>query len=319
MYSPEKAKFKKQCTNIVSACLTLVLFSCSNHSPAPIVDLSYPKKSVAAVNQQKTNEPQITETYQVKPGDTLFSIAWRYSLDFKELARINQLREYRIYPGQELKLNIQDDQLVFSSESLLAAIDKEILNKSSSRKNASSKSAPNKKNYKVNRASQKAVNRKVSSSKTSRKASSKSSRIKSNRSAHTSSAPKASAIKSWIWPVNGKIINHFSAKSNQSKGVDIAAKLGEPVRATAKGRVVYSGNGLRGYGQLVIIKHNDNYLSAYAHNNKLHVEEDEFVKAGQRIADLGSSGADREKLHFEIRYKGKPVDPLNYLPKSGVL
>jgi len=319
MYSPEKNKYKKQCTKIVSVCLTLVLFSCSNHSPAPVVDLSYPKKSVAIASGQTANAPQHRETYQVKPGDTLFSIAWRFSLDFKELAKINQLRAYRIYPGQELKLNTQEDEQVFSSESLLAAIDKEILNKSSSRKKASRQSNSNKKNYKANRASQKSVNRKVSSSKASRKSSSKSGRVKNNRSAHSSKTAKASAIKSWIWPVNGKIINHFSAKSNQSKGVDIAAKLGEPVRATAKGRVVYSGNGLRGYGQLVIIKHNDNYLSAYAHNNKLHVEEDEFVKAGQRIADLGSSDSDREKLHFEIRYKGKPVDPLNYLPKSGVL
>jgi len=126
-------------------------------------------------------------------------------------------------------------------------------------------------------------------------------------------------VKRWIWPVNGKVIKHFSKKANKNKGLDIVAKKGTAVRATAQGKVVYSGSGLRGYGQLVIIKHNDSFLSAYAHNDKIHVAENEFVKAGQRIADLGSSDSNIDKLHFEIRYKGKPVDPLNYLPKSGYL
>jgi len=326
MYTPENGMQKYQYANIFPAFLTLLLFSCSNHSPAPVVDISYPNSNKSKEvnsdqhnNNQQRNNAQISETYLVKPGDTLFSIAWRFSLDFKALAKANQLKAYRIYPGQELSLNVEDDEPVFSSELLLAAINEEILHKSHSKSPAIERSDVKKSGSKQAYSKSSQPQRKSASDRTSKKSSSKSSRLKSSHSNRSSKVAKAGTIKNWIWPVNGKIINHFSSKTNQSKGVDIVAKLGEPVRATAKGRVVYSGNGLRGYGQLVIIKHNDNYLSAYAHNNKLHVEEDEFVKAGQRIADLGSSGSDREKLHFEIRYKGKPVDPLNYLPKSGVL
>ncbi len=288
---------------ILPVAAATLLFSCSHNAPAPVVDISSPnifKKTSKHSNPQQSrrNSSKLEKPiYQVKPGDTLFSIAWRYSLDYEVLAKTNHLNAYRIYPGQQLKLTITNEEPVFSSESLLAAIDKEILDKRSkslTQTKHSSRPAIAPKKAQPPRAS--AVNRR------------KISKITPNTS-----------IRHWIWPVNGKIINHFSAKSNQSKGLDIAGKLGTPVRATAKGRVVYSGSGLRGYGHLVIIKHNDNYLSAYAHNKKIHVEENEFVKAGQRIADLGSSGSDREKLHFEIRYKGKPVDPLNYLPKSGLL
>jgi len=294
---------KNQHASIFTVLMALTLFSCSNHSPAPVVDISYPvvnPSTTETPSDQKQKVTQINETYQVKPGDTLFSIAWRFSLDFEQLAKVNQLKSYRIYPGQELSLNVEDEEPVFSSESLLAAINKEILHKNNTKQ-------LKQRQIKVRRQSI------VKTSPSKARRANKESNSDSRKTA------KVSAIKHWIWPVNGKIINHFSAESNQSKGVDIVAKLGDPVRAAAKGRVVYSGSGLRGYGRLVIIKHDDNYLSAYAHNNKLHVEENEFVKAGQRIADLGSSGSDREKLHFEIRYKGKPVDPLNYLPKSGLL
>ena len=246
------------------------------------------------------------DQHEVKPGETLFAIAWQYSVDHKELAKINHIQVGKIYPGQILKLR-QTSQAkgqgnglgklgqsnVFNKSSLLASLDRDILSevrKSDIQKSDSKKHKPNKSN----------------------KASKKSQNIK------TASLGNKS-IKRWLWPVNGRIIQHFSNRGNSSKGLDIAAKRGAPVRATANGKVVYSGSGLRGYGQLVIIKHNDLFLSAYAHNEKLHVQENEFVKAGQKIADLGSSGSNKDKLHFEIRFKGKPVDPLNYLPKSGQL
>jgi lipoprotein NlpD len=100
----------------------------------------------------------------------------------------------------------------------------------------------------------------------------------------------------------------------RNKGVDIAGQLGDPVLAAADGRVVYAGAGLRGYGNLVILKHNNTYLTAYAHNQSLLVKEDQTVRRGQRIAEMGNTDADRVKLHFEIRRQGKPVDPLRYLP-----
>jgi lipoprotein NlpD len=116
----------------------------------------------------------------------------------------------------------------------------------------------------------------------------------------------------WIWPAEGTQLAGFDEVKN--KGIDIAGKAGDAVLASADGRVVYSGAGLRGYGNLIILKHNNTYLTAYAHNQTLLVKEDQAVRKGQKIAEMGSSDADRVKLHFEIRRQGKPVDPLKYLP-----
>ena len=117
---------------------------------------------------------------------------------------------------------------------------------------------------------------------------------------------------SWVWPVPGPIIAGFDEVKN--KGLDLGGAAGEPVLAAADGRVVYVGAGLRGYGNLIILKHNNTYLTAYAHNRALLVKEDQAVRKGQKIAEMGNSDADRVKLHFEVRRQGKPVDPLRYLP-----
>jgi lipoprotein NlpD len=117
----------------------------------------------------------------------------------------------------------------------------------------------------------------------------------------------------WIWPASGKVIATFSESG--TKGIDITGNAGDPVIAAGSGRVVYSGTGLRGYGKLVIIKHNDTFLSAYAHNQNILVKEGQSVTQGQRIAEMGNTDADRVKLHFEVRRQGKPVDPLQYLPR----
>src|SRR5581483_8045672 len=117
----------------------------------------------------------------------------------------------------------------------------------------------------------------------------------------------------WAWPASGRVLAGFSESSN--KGVDIAGKVGDPVYASAGGRVVYSGQGLRGYGKLIIIKHNNTYLSAYAHNNNLLVKEGQNVVRGQKIAEIGSTDASQAKLHFEIRRLGKPIDPVKLLPE----
>lgn len=116
----------------------------------------------------------------------------------------------------------------------------------------------------------------------------------------------------WMWPSSGALISGYD--EIKSKGLKIAGKLGDPVYASADGRVVYAGSGLRGYGNLVILKHNETYLTAYAHNQALLVKEDQTVRKGQRIADMGSSDAERVMLHFEVRRNGKPVDPAKYLP-----
>ncbi len=139
--------------------------------------------------------------------------------------------------------------------------------------------------------------------------------------AKTASAKKATAPKkphktipvgNWRWPVKGKLLSNFSSSNN---GIDVAAKAGSAVTAASGGKVVYAGSGLKGYGNLLIIKHNDSFLSAYAHNRKLLVSEGTVVKVGQKIAEVGATGTNRAKLHFEIRKDGNPVDPLKYLPK----
>ena len=119
----------------------------------------------------------------------------------------------------------------------------------------------------------------------------------------------------WNWPTKGKVIRTYSSRLGGNKGIDIAGKIGQPVLAASSGKVVYSGNGLAGYGNLIIVKHSEQFLSAYAHNKRLFVKEGGEVKLGDKIAELGKSGTTEPKLHFEIRYKGKPVDPLKYLPK----
>jgi lipoprotein NlpD len=130
----------------------------------------------------------------------------------------------------------------------------------------------------------------------------------------TAPAPSGEEELPWGWPTagSGTIVAAFDEQRN--KGVDIAGRPGDPVLASADGRVVYAGAGLRGYGNLIILKHNNTYLSAYAHNQTLLVKEDQTVRKGQKIAEMGSSDADRVKLHFEIRRQGKPVDPVRYLP-----
>jgi len=138
-----------------------------------------------------------------------------------------------------------------------------------------------------------------------------------NSSAKTESAPASTSVANdeglgFIWPANGSLIAGFDEVKN--KGLDISGKAGDPVSAAADGQVVYAGSGLRGYGNLIILKHNNTFLTAYAHNQTLLVKEDQKVRKGQKIAEMGKSDSDRVKLHFEVRRQGKPVDPAKLLP-----
>ncbi|MGQ9426747.1 peptidoglycan DD-metalloendopeptidase family protein [Gilvimarinus sp. F26214L] len=208
-------------------------------------------------------------------GDTLYSIAWRYDLDVRRLARANRVAEpYTIFPGQRLNLDLSH---------IAPAV-------AAAPAPASPKPAQDSRPF-----------------------------VKRSNNRATSTKPAAetrtgNSKLNWQWPVDGTILSGYSGEMALNKGIDISAEKGEPVRAAEAGSIVYAGNGLRGYGNLLIIKHNQNYLSAYAHNSKLLVAEGETVKAGQQIAKVGSSGTNRDKLHFEIRRDGKPVDPLRYLP-----
>ena len=226
-----------------------------------------------------------SKVHVVQKSETLFSLAWRYGWDYKSLASANSIAApYIIHPGQKLQVG-QPKSIRFQSAGNTS---KRLTNppKSGSSNVASARKSTHK-TPKVNQ-----------------------DRPKSPKSWNKSTSPK------WSWPAKGKLIAKFSAKSPANKGIDIAGRLGESVSAAAAGSVVYAGSGLLGYGNLVIIKHNEQYLSAYAHNKRLLVKESQKVKAGQTIAELGSSGTDKVKLHFEIRRQGKPVDPMLYLPRA---
>lgn len=212
-------------------------------------------------------------TYKVRRGDTLYSIAWRYNMDFRTLARINGIdSRYLIYPGQTLRL----------------------------RGTAATASS----------------SRRTTPSTPATAARDRSPPKPSGTTANPETQPVASGAIKWSWPASGAVVGRFSGGSNPNKGIDLAGREGDPVFAAAPGRVVYAGNGLLGYGNLVIINHNRQYLSAYAHNSRIFVRENDSVKAGDKIAEIGSTGASRPMLHFEIRRDGKPVDPLKYLPKK---
>jgi lipoprotein NlpD len=229
----------------------------------------------------------------VKKGDTLYSIAFRYGYDFRELATINKLtKEYNIYPGQKIFFSKQKD---LKNKQIRKA------------KNENQPITP--KTTKIHKKQQQ-----KSSEVTVPKAQQK----QINRKKHNNiqKLAKKRARIDWLWPIKGKVIDKFSIRHNGNKGIDIASKKGQTVIAVEAGKVVYSGSGLRGYGNLIIIKHSEDFLSAYAHNEVLFVKENQEVTRGQKIALVGNSGTDLVKLHFEIRFKGKPVNPLKYLPKQ---
>jgi lipoprotein NlpD len=208
-----------------------------------------------------------TGWYTVKRSDTLYSIAWRYGLDYKQLARWNKIDVGSpIHPGQHLRLVNPGNKVAAANSA------------------------------------------KSSSNKTKAK-----STTKTKTKTKTATTSGRDPIK-WIWPTQGKPLNTFLASKLDRRGIDIAGKAGQPVQAVAAGKVVYSGNGLVGYGNLIIIKHSDTYLSAYAYCQERLVEEGRLVKSGKVIARMGRKD-NTAKLHFEIRRNGKPVDPMKYLPK----
>lgn len=240
--------------------------SCSSTPPkAPVVDANpIPSHRI--------------KTHHVSPGETLYSIALRYDMDYKMLAKINNLNSvYQIAPGQILNLD------------------------PSSYKPVSKPAA------KPNAPAENPLARAVATVKTAVKNQSKPAPV-----AKPVQRP-ASSVK-WNWPIKGEVLETFHSNGGLNKGIDIRGKLGEPVLAAADGEVVYSGSGLRGYGKLVIVKHNEQFLSAYAHNRVLVVAEGDKVRAGQKIAEVGFSETNTPKLHFEIRLDGTPVDPMGYLP-----
>ena len=279
----------------VALILLLLLSACSTgYAPVSVIS-SRNHNSIGAV---QSNSKRITaispNNYRVRSGDTLYSIAWKYGLDFKQLARENNINNnYIIYTGQLLKTSASKQHQKVS------------LNKATTLNNNESTSA---------KRDTTSASKKINVAKSSRKLAKTSSnkKIKQQQSSASSKVKKFSKIV-WGRPAKGKIINVFNSGN---KGLDFEGNLGDPVFAAASGRVVYAGNGIIGYGNLIIIKHSAEYLSAYAHNSVIFIDDQKTIKQGEKIAEIGSTGIIKTMLHFEIRRDGKPVNPLQYLPEK---
>ncbi|EOS96031.1 murein hydrolase activator NlpD [Erwinia tracheiphila] len=255
------------------------------------------------------------QSYTVKHGDTLFYIAWITGNDFRDLAQRNNISApYSLNVGQQLQVSNGSGGTLTGGNAVTAADDKAsgIVPKPSPGQIGGVTVAQKPVITYSEDSGKPSEGKMLPSSGTNTVAMTTASVTASTVSSTTNST---TPVGSWRWPTDGKIIDNFSASEGGNKGIDIAGSPGQPVLSTASGRVVYAGNALRGYGNLIIIKHNDDYLSAYAHNDTMLVREQQEVKSGQKIATMGSTGTSSVRLHFEIRYKGKSVNPLRYLPQ----
>ena len=306
---------------VVAMVASVLLTACGGVSVnrAPVEDRSVQQPAPPVVATPVRPAPGFENAgkpgyYTVKPGDTLIRIGLENGQSHRDIARWNALENpNRIEVGQVLRVVPPapgDAVAVAKPITSGSVVSTPIATSGSSTASGSAKAAS-------------------ASAPPASAVASAATPAASTASAPTAAAPAASAVQvatavpsataaagedevAWIWPGKGSVVAEFNESKN--KGVDIGGSAGDAVLAAADGKVVYAGAGLRGYGNLIILKHNNTYLSAYAHNQTLLVKEDQTVKKGQKIAEMGSSDTDRVKLHFEIRRQGKPVDPLKYLP-----
>ncbi|MEI7612565.1 MAG: peptidoglycan DD-metalloendopeptidase family protein [Betaproteobacteria bacterium] len=284
----------------------LVLASCASQYSAPVVGPG---------GQQPPALSAARDVYTVKKGDTLYSIAREFGMDHRELIAMNGIENPNSIPvGRVLKVKpqgvtvapISSDVVVARPISTGQGVETRPLGNNTESLKREPKAG--KEPY-----SDQALALAQNQSKAPESVQPAEAKTDSRVEAKPAEPVALTGDEiSWIWPAAGKTVGTFSESG--SKGVDIAGKSGDPVMASADGKVVYSGTGLRGYGKLVILKHNATYLSAYAHNQTILVKEGQTVSKGQKIAEMGNTDADQVKLHFEVRRQGKPVDPLKYLP-----
>ena len=262
----------------LSLLFTLSLSGCSAPKRAPVVSREKTVKTAP-----RPSPSSRSNTYRVRRGDTLYSIAWRFGVDYRQLASWNGIgRSYTIYPGQVLRL----------------------------------KPAPRKTRPKT--VTDKPKPTSPSSTTVRKKTPIKQPAVQPKTTKQAGVKKTAPGLKlRWSWPTDGKLVQRFAKGDPLRKGIKLKGRTGQAVKAAESGKVVYAGSGLIGYGQLIIIKHNRNYLSAYGHNRKILVKEGDQVKKAQRIAEMGTNGGGETVLHFEIRKNGSPVDPLRLMPRRG--
>jgi len=280
--SPQRTKQRKPAWAwFAAAVAVLLLAGCTASWQAPL-ETRTPSRPPAVPL------PNDAEHYRVQRGDTLHGIAWRSGVDWRSLALWNGLRRpYTIYPGQVLKIKPPPARPVAARPPPRPAAKEPVA--------AAPKPAP---------ARTPAARPRVEPKSASAPAPQTATR-----------PPLPDGPLSWRWPADGKVVTSFASADPARKGIKIAGVAGQAVRAAEAGDVVYSGSGLIGYGRLIIVKHNENYLSAYGHNRKILVQEGDRVTKGEQIAEMGESNKGQPVLHFEIRRDGRPVDPTRLLPR----
>ena len=336
------------------ASVALLLGACASEEPAPVVDLSDEPPPAGRTPAAPVRPPPLAGIHRVVRGDTLYAIAFRNGLDYRDVAAWNGIAPpYRIYAGQDLRLSPPGSASTLAAPAMSAAATPTVSEPPATSAAAPPPARPSApapvfedvppeppatatRPVAVPAAapvgSPAATSPPVPATNGSATVATARSTGSPGKPAEPSVAPVAKPVTteppriaedsvattsnglSWRWPGKGTLAGTFVAGDQTRQGIDIAGKAGDPVLAAGDGEVVYSGNGLLGYGELIIVKHNASYLSAYGHNRRRLVQEGDKVKAGQQIAEMGSSAAARDELHFEIRKNGKPVNPLDYLP-----
>lgn len=335
---------------IIALVATAVLGACGApaRKPAPVTDravsearTSRPAAATPSAAPQPTLPPtpkpalrasdgSRPDTHTVKPGDTLYSIALDYGLDYRELADWNSLENVSVIRvGQQLRLTAptasataplkpRGEQIEARPLDARVAPAKPLAPPVPSGPAASAantdrlKAGPRAARVPYSDQAWAQAN-KVEASQAGRAEVKPEPKIEAKPASPKGEA--AVAAGDWSWPTSGKIISQFNG--NTIKGIDIAGKAGQPVTASAPGRVIFSGIGIRGLGKFVVIKHNNEFISVYAHNSELAVKQDQVVTRGQKIGEMGDTDSDQVKLHFQIRRFGTPIDPLKLLPDRG--
>lgn len=312
-------------------------------APAPVTTAPKPVAAAPAAKQQvsqdftiprnpQTNAPDYSKidkgfykgsTYTVRKGDTMFLIAYISGMDVRDLAALNNIPEpYKLSVGQTLK--VSNNAASAATASAPAATTSTAAATAQPQQPAVTYTpGPNGTAYGSDgtivgpiKSTAGTIPPATNNSTNTVPVTVEPTTTVSQPVATMPAATSNTSNITWIWPTKGNVIQGFSNSDGGNKGIDIGGSRGQAVYAAAPGRVVYAGNALRGYGNLIIIKHNDDYLSAYAHNETILVKDQQQVTAGQQIAKMGSSGTNSVKLHFEIRYKGKSVNPTTYLPRN---
>jgi len=320
-----------QASCIAVALAALVGTGCVATRPAPVVERPAPSRQAASAPATPAAKPAAakpaigpaevrSDTYTVKPGDTLYSIALEHGLDYRELAIWNGLdNPGALRAGQTLRVIAPASAAVAAPlKSPGGTVQAKPLGTGPvtarpvpppSAGAGAALSEPKGVRLPYSEQALAQLSRPEAAAAAPARGES---RAEAPRPEAGSDAARGPDDLDWSWPVKGKLVGTFNDSS--SKGIAIAGKLGQPVLASAPGRVIFSGTGIRGFGKLIVIKHNNTYLSVYAHNSELAVKEGQNVSKGQKIAEMGNTDADQVKLHFEIRRFGKPVDPMKLLP-----